>query len=306
MAERGNLRWWGRIDALVTVAVCLLLVFLVPVLLAKPRERSIRLVCAANFSQIGKTMFVYAADNEGALPKAGGPGTVWGPVSNWAAPSRRLAFDIRTDGIGGRATISSSLYLLTKCYQMPTRLFLCRGDKQTTEFKLSDFSASLPAGFTLADAWDFGPQGESWKHCSFTYGFPYGLYPMNTSRHPNVAVAADRSAWIVGPGADSSVWIRFKPDIPPYGGTPQTARIGNTTAHDKDGQNVLFLDGRVTFQTRSYCGVDEDNIYTVSGIAAAGHPMGNEPALMRLPQSSIDSFLANDPNSFPSLASPKR
>jgi hypothetical protein len=109
----------------VTAVVCLLLVFLVPVLLARPRERSIRLVCAANLSQISKTMFIYAADNEGALPQAGGLVSLWGPTPDWLAPSRQAAFGLWPDGRAGRATISSSFYLLTKYSQTPTRLFLC-------------------------------------------------------------------------------------------------------------------------------------------------------------------------------------
>jgi hypothetical protein len=161
MAERYDLRRLGRVDTLVTVAVCLLLVLLVPVLLAKPREQSARILCAANLSQIGKTMFPYAGDNEGIFPRPGGQWTQWGPTTNWMATSRTQAFRMAPDASGGWATISSSFYLLVKYYQMPPRLFLCRGDRGATEFNLSRLSASLPPNFSLIDAWDFGPQDES-------------------------------------------------------------------------------------------------------------------------------------------------
>ncbi len=78
MASQRNHRGFTRLDALVAGAVCLVLVLLVPVLLAEPRAQSARVVCAANLSQIGKTMFVYANDNETALPRAGGPSTTLG------------------------------------------------------------------------------------------------------------------------------------------------------------------------------------------------------------------------------------
>ena len=78
MAEQHNSSRLSRADAVVIVATGLLLILLVPVLFAKPREQAIRTLCAANLAQIGKAMFIYADDNEGALPRAGGPSTVWG------------------------------------------------------------------------------------------------------------------------------------------------------------------------------------------------------------------------------------
>ena len=92
MAEKRNRRGFTRLDALFAGVACLVLVLMVPVLLAKPRERSIRTLCAANLAQIGKTMFLYAADNEGTLPRAGGLNTAWGPVANWHGISRNAAF----------------------------------------------------------------------------------------------------------------------------------------------------------------------------------------------------------------------
>ena len=167
-------------------AVCLLLIVLVPVLLAKPREQSIRRLCGASLAQIGKTMLVYANDYEGTLPRAGGSNTAWGPPPNWMALTRYQAFGLSADGQGGLATISSSFYLLVKYYETPTRLFICRGDKGTTEFKLSDLATPPAHSFELTDAWDFGPIGEAYRHCSFSYlvsgdgerGSPFGTVPV--------------------------------------------------------------------------------------------------------------------------------
>jgi hypothetical protein len=75
MAERWNLKGLTRADVLVAGAVCLFLITLVPVLLAKPREQSIRQLCGANLAQIGKTMLIYANDYQKALPRANGPTT---------------------------------------------------------------------------------------------------------------------------------------------------------------------------------------------------------------------------------------
>ena len=297
MAEKRNLRGFTRADALVAGVMCLVLVLLVPVLLGKPRERSIRMVCAANLAQIGKTMFIYANDYEGILPRAGGRTTMWGPTWNWTAATRHQAFGLNVSGDGGSATISSSFYLLVKYYQAPTRLFLCPGDKGTTEFKLSDMQYSIPANFELMNAWDFGPAATAYKSCSFSYHTPYNTYALTTSRDPNLAVAADRSPWIASPASAPASLASFRPDLPGATGTPEQARRGNARAHASDGQNVLFLDGRVTFETRSYCGIGGDNIYLLSNTVGEGSPVGIAPATTyTIPTNRKDSVLVHDPN----------
>jgi len=289
----------------VIAAICLLLILLVPVLFAKPREASVRRLCAANLTQIGKAMLVYAGDNEGDLPHAGGRNTVWGtmPAMGWRATDRRMAFGLAVDYSGGWVSISSSLYLLVKYYQVPPRVFVCKGDVGTTEFKLSD-RTDVWKSFKLADAWDFGPPDEAFKHCSYAYHTPYNLYALNTSLDPNLAVAADRNPWIKSPAADPGVWANFRPDIAFVGGaagTSDQARQANSVTHRLDGQNVLFLDGRVSFEKRSYCGVDKDNIYTVSRDATGGgDPYGVMPVCGAgcTPMNRKDSLLVHDPDTF--------
>jgi hypothetical protein len=303
MTMQRNRRGLTRLDALVVGSVGLVLVLLVPVLLAKPRERSSRVVCASNLAQIGKTMFVYAGDNEGALPRAGSPTTTWGPLMNWAGAVPHLVYGLNPDGSGGKATISSSLYLLVKYYQAPPRLFVCPGDKGTTEFKLS--KSDIVAASGLSDVWDFGQRDMACRSCSFAYHMPYGKYALTTSRDPNLAVAADRNPWIQSPAGDSADITKFIPDIPGLtGGTSATGQYGNTGTHDKDGQNVLSLDGRVTFETRSWCGLGGDNIYLLSSSTTGGGSIKGVIATTSnyVPANDKDSLLVHDPTSWGSGA----
>jgi hypothetical protein len=297
MAERWNLKRLTRVDALVVGGICLLLIVLVPILAVKPRKQSIRRLCGANLGQIGKTMLAYANDYQGALPRAGGPATTWGSTPGWDAPDRYHAFQAfgpNREDRGSTATISSCFYLLVKYYETPTRLFICRGDKGTTEFKLSSLPTVHPS-FQLTAAWDFGPLLETFQHCSYSYHIPYGPYPLTTSRDPNLAVAADRSPYLRSPMADALPVAGFKPDIDPFRGTTEQARWGNAIAHGGEGQNVLFLDGRVAFEKRSYCGVDTDNIYLVSMDMQRGSPVGMVPNCPQArPASERDSVLVQD------------
>jgi len=104
----------------------------------------------------------------------------------------------------------------------------------------------------------------------------------------SLLVAADRSPWIISPSADAGTFAAFTPDILPWSGSAEQACAGNAVTHQNDGQNVLFLDGRVSFETRSYCGATSadapaafadapDNIYTISANVWTGDPYGTVP-----------------------------
>jgi len=301
MTRRYSSRGLTRIDVLAVMFLGCLLILLVPALFARPREQSMRKLCAANLAQIGKAMLIYADDYEDELPRAGGRTTIWGHTARWNSPDRRVAFGLKADGSGGRASVTASFYLLVKYCGMPTRLFVCKADKGTTEFKLSE-RLDVPMWFEPHDAWDFGDWSESYRHCSYAYHVPYGLYSLSTYDDPNLAVAADRSPWIKSPAADPSGYAEFRPDAGAIGatGTSEQACRGNSITHQRDGQNVLFLDGRVSFEKRSYCGVGKDNIYTISRNFASGDAWGTPPVPGPgcPPANRKDSLLVHDPDSF--------
>lgn len=283
-----------RVELVVSVCATLFLVgvVLVPAL-GRLRQLAFRASCGHRLSTIGRAMFAYASDNEGALPRAGGPGAGWGRPIIWDAPDHAQAFQTCEDGSGGHGTISSSLYLLVKYYGVPPESFVCRNDAGTIPFKLSSVP-EVPEGFGLSDAWDFGPQ--AYRHCSNAYHFPYGRFPLTTSRDPGMAVAADRNPWIKSQAADGKDLLGFEPDIAPYNASPELGCGGNAISHRSEGQNVLFLDGHVAFEKRSFCGVNNDNIYLVSDYADAASPRGRRPTPeMAAPSNEKDSVLVHDP-----------
>ena len=212
MAEQHNSSRRSHADAIVIVATGLLLILLVPVLFAKPREQAIRTLCAANLAQIGKAMFIYADDNEGALPRAGGPSTVWGATPYWIATDRRMAFNVSMDDRGGAASIEppASTCSSVKYLKLP-RLFVCKADRRTREFVLSDVDMSLHL-----PTWPIsGISGRlaATKHCSYTYHIPYGADALDHFPRPEPCRCGRSSSRIISPAANPSVWATFRPDI---------------------------------------------------------------------------------------------
>jgi prepilin-type N-terminal cleavage/methylation domain-containing protein len=304
-------RGFTLVELLVVIAIIALLMGILMPALSRVRQLAFRLTCGTNLSGMGKAMLVYANDYDDELPRAGGRESIWGamPPAGWIAPSRQLAYGLKADRTGGTASISACFYLLVKYAEVTPKSFICKGDAGTTEFKLSEYASLLPSpNFELIQAWDFGPPAEATKHCSYTYHLPFGPFALTTSTEPGFAVAADRNPWIVSPAnatppAFPGTSPAFRPDVTYAGGTAGTseqARAGNAIAHQSDGQNVLFLDSHVEFAKRAFCGVEDDNIYTVSRNTPAGSAdlLGlapRTPGMSWKPANRKDAVLVHDP-----------
>ncbi len=288
LAGKG-LAWIGATSPVVQGV--LLLLVIVPYL---PRSTAFRMVCGTNLSGIGKAMLLYSNDYADELPRAGGRNSTWGQTADWMATSRNQAFGLQADGTGGAASLGSCFYFLVKYTEATPKMFLCGGSKETrekgvTEFKLGTYRLR-DTRLTLIDLWDFGP--DPTKHCSYAYQMIYSPYRLTVSAEPGMAIAADRNPWMDAPAAQAKDFSLFTPEVPPFSGTSDQARQGNTSRHQGDGQNVVFLDTHVNFQKRSYCGLENDNIYT--SWDGADKIRGKPPKFGSQPADAKDSLLVND------------
>ncbi len=286
MAEGRGPGRLSRLEIFVVVGAVLFVAAAFLPALRAVRGHDSRTVCADHLAALGKAMAAYAADSDGRFPQSGGQNATWQWPIPWRAPTRSAAFHITSpDGTGGIGSISSSLYLLVRGSYAKTGSFVCPADSAASEFK----NADVP----LDQTWDFGL--EPWKHCCYAYQLPFGPYGLTSRSDPGMAVAADRNPWLI-PYSQRPRTL-YEPDFPPFKGTPEQARAGNSIQHRGDGQNVLFVDGHVAFKDRPYCGLDRDNIYTMAAVSAdTGDPRGMfMPAgiLPRVPNRR-DSYLAQD------------
>ncbi|MHC4641767.1 MAG: zinc-ribbon domain-containing protein [Planctomycetota bacterium] len=255
---------------------------------ATSRRRDFLIECGFNLSHLGRQMLLYANDHDNKFPRAGGPNTKWGTTPNWQADNRSDAFGLKPDGTGGSATISSSLYLLIKYYNAAPKSFICKSDYRTTMFRLSEFDSYSKE---YSDLWDFGPNPS--KHCSYSYNIPYSPYPLTfTNSQPKLVIAADRNPWL-DPYTDTT---GFKWDDQTKTGPPENIKRyqkGNSGSHQREGQNVLFMDIHVNFEKQPFCGVNDDNIYTYSN--GSDIQQGAPPTLTSRPADILDSLLVNEP-----------
>ncbi len=290
MTGRFSLFKITRADAIVSILVCLFFTAIVQLALSNSRDQSYRITCAKNLSVIGKAMFLYANDYEGKYPRAGGPTSLLSNrIPDFTAPNRYLAYQIGSDGSGGFANISSSLYLLVRYTEVSPKTFVCPGDSGVTAFNPTDEELG---NLELTQLWDFGPYPSS--HYSYAYHMPYCLYCLTQSSDPGMAVAADRNPWMSPSVKNIEDFIKFRPD-----GDRDAVKAGNSFTHEDEGQNVLFVDGHVSFETTSSCGVNDDNIYTYQGDKDIR--IGKYPTFDCYPSNNTDSYLVNEPGIYKKL-----
>jgi len=254
-------------------------------LMAKLRHVGRRLVCQRRLESIRTSMFIYVNDWDDEYPLAGGLATRWGTTPDWQAEDRFAAFGLGSDGKGGQASASASLYTMCRSYLMGgLGDFVCPDDSGTTPFNPSFYTAT--SYVSAGTFWDFGPDPS--KHCSYAYHMPYGPCPLRASSPPAMPVVADRNPWLPTPTTQAEDFAHFDPTT-----TRRAMKEGNTMLHKRSGQNVVFVDGHVSFEYSPLCGPDGDNIYTSSN--GPDIQRGTPPTFESQPADPNDSLLLHDP-----------
>ena len=255
------------IELLVVIAIIALLMGLLMPALAMVRKMAQRAVCGTNVSAVYKGLLAYAHENEDDYPRAAGRSSIWGITASWDAPSLKQedAFGVPPSR---QATIGASLYLLIKYTDLSPKVFICKADEGVMEFKLAYFPNNRLPQQDLRLAWDFGGKSNKTngappaQYYSYAYAIPYGgasteIYRPSTSRQPGFALLADRSPYFILSKDTVNPVYQFT-----EGADENKEKMGNSTNHGRDGQNVLKNDGSVNFFKVPYCGLSSDNIYS--------------------------------------------
>jgi prepilin-type N-terminal cleavage/methylation domain-containing protein len=300
------------IELLVVIAIIALLMSILMPALARVRELAQRVVCGSNCSGIVKAMTVYSGeDDTSRFPRAGGPrgrfaAVNGGPIN---APNEDLAFGIvRTPPVigpitkPGTASITSSLYYLIRYSYTTPKQFVCRSDTAA-----SALSTGVPEAL-----WDFESPG---TQCSYAYHMPYTYLNVNNmevtrllsgASDAGMAVVADRNPHLDPAATTITDDWDFHP-MGPDGGEDQK-KLWNNDGHQKDGQNVGYIDGHVKFEKYSFLGISDDNFYTIADASPIsmgtrltirpGEYQGDRPWPPKAdvgPYDKLDSFLISQP-----------
>ncbi len=274
------------VELLVVIGIIAVLMGILLPALSAVKATAQRVVCGANLAGIGKAMLIYAEDEEGDYPRSSSgtvpPATV---RTRWGTDG---VISIWTDQSGmqygtGKVTVTSSLYLLIKYAETTPGQFVCKGDAGTRELKLSDAPGiNTTECDDVVKAWDFGGEDDApttyrpGMYNSYAYHMPYENQTAGTSfglgswSNPASPVCADRNPYL---DKNASVYLEGNqgceggdPDEEPpsfetTGGYKDDERTGNSAAHQREGQNVLFNDTHVKFCRFPNVGITNDNIW---------------------------------------------
>ena len=304
------------VELLVVIAIIALLMGILMPALAKVRQIAYRMVCGTNLSGIGKAMMLYANDNKETFPQSGGPSATWistGQITNYQADTWNVAFGAGAGGAGAKATVTSALFLLVKYADVQTTQFVCKGDVGTKPFKISELGNETSLD-DVTQAWDFGLNSRTTRRFpglqnSYAYHMPFNSnvapianFAVNVSGNPATPVCADRNpyldrnwtsdpAWTAEPSLDSTTKEYTDKD---------KKRV--SVCHQRDGQNVLFLDSHVDFAKYPNVGIQDDNIYIRWPVAVGTTPIPSTDVRQGATGSTpVDAPLANG-NGFPKAA----
>lgn len=253
-------RSFTLIELLILVLVIVGLLFLLLPSLNSHTVPANRVHCAANLGQICKSMALYASENAGVFPSIPfTDGQIVGGDRSINNLKKGETEDPFVDPFPtGDRSVSQNLWLLCReQYSLP-KMFLCITSEQADQtLELRDTWLSDPKDFV-----DF-PWTDPAGTISYSFIQPWSklsdghsLAEMWTSEaDPRMIIGADANN-----GQQPDYGARFGASaLPSY---KNFKKYINSSNHSRQGQNVLFADGRVQFCKTSYVGIQNDNIYT--------------------------------------------
>jgi len=221
----------GNLRDMVAVAASITLIFMFfSPTVRHAREIAQRQKCATQLQMAGMAMDNYREDNNGYLPTVNQqPGEVW-----WAVGKNGSGYNSNTRNI----------FLLAKEGYMPVEAFLCPGAprKRTIRINIPPEMLQMMEDFAGRD--------------QINYSFRLILQNENRRmiKSPEAILMSDQNPIFADfDGHKKELDLSNRPALMQV----------NSPNHKGEGQNVLYIDGRVTFSNGRYVGPGLDDIFTI-------------------------------------------
>jgi prepilin-type processing-associated H-X9-DG protein len=241
---------------------------------------SSRIRCSSNLRQIGQAILLYSNDNRGAYPRTIASAVKEGqePVPTWGtgAPATQPFLDPNRPADND---VTAALFLLLRTQDITSDVFSCPSSEQEKDTYGLTANASMPTTYPVHRS-NFTDVN---KNLSYSYQNPYPRqkaieagFKLNNAIGAEFAVAADKNPGMSG--GDS--FAKDNVMAPTATSSAKDMKQANSRNHDRDGQNILYGDGHVGWESNPFVGVNRDNIYSTTDGKIAASPMDANDSIL--------------------------
>lgn len=256
-------------ELLVVVTIIAILMALLLPAIRRANETAKRVSCASNLRQAGQLMATYSGENRGSFPRT--RYTVGAAPQYFTGPTDTDPF---TGANIKPNDLPAAFFLMIRAQKTPSKLFICPSSVMNPD-NFAGAAPSVRSNFTSSG------------NLSYSIGCPYpdaagatAGYKWNNIHPVDFALMSDINPGVSNANDDVTIPVKTSPT--------KTLRIANSRNHYKDGQNVLYADGRVEFRKSVFCGINGDNIYTRQGATVA---VNDTTTPLGFPKNKLDSVL---------------
>jgi len=234
------------VELLVVIGIIALLISILLPSLNRAREQANRVKCAANLKTIGQTMMLYANENKGKFQRTKWNGAA-GPQAGYSTAIDPPTFQRDND-------VMEAMFWLIRTQDITSETFNCPSSNQADKDLFSanpGVSGANKISFSKAENNSYSIANPYPSDAAVTAG-----YKWDSTLSSDFCTAGDKNP---GKNANATYDVTKPND---YSAAASDMRKSNSANHSGSGQNLLFGDGHVTFETNPFAGTKRDCVYT--------------------------------------------